>query len=66
MLRDEATLLAEIDGDPLIAVREVGAGRTAVFTSGMSAHWAPAGRTADLDVEAPRAAEPATPGTAMR
>lgn len=45
VLRDEATLLAEIDGDPLIAVREVGAGRTAVFTSDMSAHWAPAAFT---------------------
>lgn len=37
----DATVLATIAGDPLIAVREVGAGRTAVFTSDMSAHWAP-------------------------
>ena len=44
-LRDDALLLAEIDGDPLIAVREVGRGRTAVFTSDMSAHWAPAAFT---------------------
>lgn len=38
---DGAEILASIDGHPLISVREVGAGRTAVFTSDMSPHWAP-------------------------
>ncbi len=38
---DEAEVLATIAGDPLIAVREVGAGRTAVFTSDCAPHWAP-------------------------
>lgn len=34
-------VLVEVDGDPLVAVREIGQGRTAVFTSDMSPHWAP-------------------------
>lgn len=40
-LHPDATLLATIGNDPLIAVREIGKGRSAVFTSDMSAHWAP-------------------------
>jgi len=40
-LRDEAELIATIDGDPLIALRTIGAGRTAVFTSDCSPHWCP-------------------------
>lgn len=39
--RADADLLAEVNGDPLVAVRTVGAGRTGVFTSDMSPHWAP-------------------------
>ncbi|PJJ65215.1 glutamine amidotransferase [Compostimonas suwonensis] len=39
--REGAILLAEVNGDPLIAVREYGRGRTGVFTSDMSPHWAP-------------------------
>lgn len=39
--RDSGTVLAEIDGHPLVAVAEAGAGRTGVFTSDMSPHWAP-------------------------
>lgn len=39
--RDEGTILATVNGDPLIAVGEFGAGRTGVFTSDMSPHWAP-------------------------
>lgn len=38
---DDAHVLATIGGDPLVAVREVGAGRTAVFTSDCAPHWAP-------------------------
>jgi uncharacterized membrane protein len=40
-LRSEGVLLAEVNGDPLVAVREVGSGRAGVFTSDMSPHWAP-------------------------
>lgn len=39
--RADAELLVEVNGDPLVAVRQVGAGRTGVFTSDMSPHWAP-------------------------
>ncbi len=35
------TVLATIGSDPLIAVREVGKGRSAVFTSDCAPHWAP-------------------------
>lgn len=42
-LRKEGELLASIGSDPLVAVRIVGKGRTAVFTSDCSAHWAPPG-----------------------
>lgn len=34
-------ILAEVNDDPLVAVRTVGAGRTSAFTSDMSPHWAP-------------------------
>lgn len=40
-LRPEAELLATIGGDPLVAVLEVGSGRSAVFTSDCAPHWAP-------------------------
>lgn len=39
--RADAEVLAEVNGEPLIAIRQVGAGRSAVFTSDMSPHWAP-------------------------
>lgn len=39
--RPEATTLAEINGDPLVTVATHGQGRTAVFTSDCSPHWAP-------------------------
>jgi len=35
-------LLATVGGDPLIALAEVGKGRSAVFTSDVSPHWCPA------------------------
>lgn len=38
-----ATVLVRIDGDPLVVVGEAGSGRTAVFTSDCSPHWAPPG-----------------------
>lgn len=41
-LKDDATLLAEVEGSPLLAVREVGKGRTLAFASDISPHWAPA------------------------
>lgn len=41
-LAPEGELLATVDGDPLIAVAEVGKGRSAVFTSDCSPHWCPA------------------------
>jgi uncharacterized membrane protein len=40
-LRPGAHLVAEVDGDPLIAVRDVGKGRTAVFSSDCGPHWGP-------------------------
>jgi uncharacterized membrane protein len=39
--RTGTTVLAEIGHDPLIAVAEFGQGRSAVFTSDCSPHWAP-------------------------
>lgn len=39
--KEDATVLAEIDGDPLLAVRSVGEGRTLAFASDVSPHWAP-------------------------
>ncbi|WP_108658709.1 glutamine amidotransferase [Acuticoccus kandeliae] len=41
MLREDATLLAEVDGDPFIAVRTVGSGRSAIFASDCGPHWGP-------------------------
>lgn len=40
-VRDDADLLAVIGEDPLVAVRSVEQGRTAVFTSDCAPHWAP-------------------------
>lgn len=37
----DAVVPVTIDGDPLVALRTEGAGRTAVFTSDCSPHWAP-------------------------
>lgn len=39
--RASGTVLAEVRGYPLVAVADAGAGRTGVFTSDMSPHWAP-------------------------
>ncbi len=39
--KPEAEVLALVGGDPLIAVGTAGAGRSGVFTSDMSPHWAP-------------------------
>lgn len=39
--RESAAVLAEAGADPLVAVREFGQGRSAVFTSDCSPHWAP-------------------------
>ncbi|HJB62247.1 MAG TPA: cytoplasmic protein [Candidatus Microbacterium pullistercoris] len=39
--RDDATVLATVEGDPLVVVREVGEGRTLAFASDVSPHWAP-------------------------
>jgi uncharacterized membrane protein len=46
VLHPDAHLVASIGGDPLIAVRTVKAGRTAVFSSDCSAHWGPPAFTA--------------------
>jgi uncharacterized membrane protein len=40
-LRPGARLVARIGGHPFIAVREVGSGRTAVFSSDCAPHWGP-------------------------
>lgn len=40
-LRDDAQLLATIEGDPLVALGTAGEGRSAVFTSDCAPHWAP-------------------------
>ena len=39
--KEGAEVLAEVNGYPLVAVAEAGRGRTGVFTSDMSPHWAP-------------------------
>jgi uncharacterized membrane protein len=39
--RPEATLLAEIDGKPFLAVMESGKGRSLVWTSDIGPHWCP-------------------------
>ncbi|MCU1405714.1 MAG: cytoplasmic protein [Glaciihabitans sp.] len=41
VLKQGSTLVATINGDPLVAVAQIGAGRSAVFTSDCSPHWAP-------------------------
>ncbi|MFC6356566.1 glutamine amidotransferase [Luethyella okanaganae] len=41
ILKPGAELVASINGDPLIALAETGNGRSAVFTSDCSPHWAP-------------------------
>lgn len=40
-LKNEAELLACINGDPFIAVLEAGKGKSAVFTSDCAPHWGP-------------------------
>jgi uncharacterized membrane protein len=40
-LRPDARLLASVDGDPFIAVRSVGRGRSAIFASDCGPHWGP-------------------------
>lgn len=40
-LKPSASLVASVDGDPLIAVHEVGHGRAAVWTSDIGPHWCP-------------------------
>ena len=39
--REDATVLAEVEGRPLLAVRSVGEGRTLAYASDISPHWAP-------------------------
>ncbi|MDJ0112393.1 glutamine amidotransferase, partial [Rhodococcus erythropolis] len=39
--KDGAVVPATINGDPLVAAGEYGAGRSIVFTSDCSPHWAP-------------------------
>jgi len=39
MARDEAAVAVEFEGDPFLATREVGKGRTVAFTSDCSPHW---------------------------
>ncbi|MBE1535690.1 glutamine amidotransferase [Actinomadura algeriensis] len=39
--REDAEVLATLNGDPLVAVAGFGTGRSAVFTSDCSPHWAP-------------------------
>ena len=38
-LKEDAELIASYDGDPLIATRNVGKGRSSVFTSDVGPHW---------------------------
>ena len=40
-LHPEATLLASVGGDPFVAVRSVGEGRSAIFASDCGPHWGP-------------------------
>ncbi|TDC27173.1 cytoplasmic protein [Streptomyces sp. 8K308] len=40
-LKEDAHLVAEVSGDPLLAVREVGAGRTLAWASDIAPHWCP-------------------------
>lgn len=41
ILKEKAELHAVVGNDPLVATYEIGEGRTAVFTSDCSPHWAP-------------------------
>ena len=40
-LKPGATLIASVNGDPLIAASQVGKGRTLVWTSDIGPHWCP-------------------------
>lgn len=40
-VREDATLVATVDEDPLLAVREVGEGRSLAWTSDIGPHWCP-------------------------
>ena len=40
-LKSGATLIASVNGDPLIAASQVGKGRTLVWTSDIGPHWCP-------------------------
>ncbi|MFI7120411.1 glutamine amidotransferase [Amycolatopsis sp. NPDC049868] len=40
-LKPDAELLATVEGDVMLAARQVGRGRTLAFTSDISPHWAP-------------------------
>ncbi len=41
ILKDGAELVAEVEGNPFIAVGEYGKGRSAAFTTDCAPHWAP-------------------------
>jgi uncharacterized membrane protein len=41
VLKPGATLVATVDGDPLIATAQVGKGRSLVWTSDIGPHWCP-------------------------
>lgn len=41
ILKDNAELIASVNGNPLIATGEYGKGKSAVFTSDCAPHWAP-------------------------
>jgi len=47
--RTGTAVLATVDGDPLVAVADFGRGRSAVFTSDCSPHWAPEAFCEDWD-----------------
>jgi uncharacterized membrane protein len=40
-VKDDAQVLAEVAGDPLLAVRGVGQGRTLAWASDIGPHWCP-------------------------
>jgi uncharacterized membrane protein len=40
--KEDGQVIATIEGDPFIAVRQVGKGRTAMFASDCAPHWGPA------------------------
>ncbi len=41
LLRGDAHLVAQVSGDPFIAVRRIGQGRSAIFASDCGPHWGP-------------------------